>query len=312
MFRRSLFQPFALAIVGGVHACVTFSHEEEATSNESRRAQGTVGVWLDDRSRTLLKKHHPKLADTRVAILQSRELVGSNVYEPLYGAVSTVRVSGVASSHTTEAVTATVSLSGLGGVDAVGLPAPVIGGAKAVDLISRLHSLGVVGASNTTKSVGASNETKSNSAAPTSWCGMVTNQHGDNKELLEFKNVPHEEGLELSGIICPSGLYEEDLHSCSWEPTKNKNTPAEPTEPTECPLCAFIKGGGCKDAFLPFQACLDAFIEEQKNDQSNTGEEKSPDCMALFAPVVECMQSTPAKREYYKGFMEDFSHLFKK
>jgi len=282
-----------------------------------RRVDGTVGVWLDAASRKILQKHYPKLKDVKIVLLQSPDLVGSDIYEPLYGAVSSVKIVGTASASDTEALTVQVSLPGLGGVDAVGLPSPIIGGLPAVHLVQRLQSLGVIGTGTATKALGATSSEPPNvpaSSLPASWCGMVPiGGLSGQKELIEFtrrfESGDPKAGLQLSGIICPSGLYEEQLHTCSWDPTDKNDIGVAPTE---CPLCAYIKEGGCKEAFLPFQECLEASVvdeENAKNSGDDTG--KKRDCMPLFKPVVDCMQSTSEKRAYYKSFMGDFSHLFR-
>lgn len=310
---------FVAAVSGYLASIPSSTHlDNDESTVDDRRRQGTVGVWLDASSRETLKKLFPKLADVRVVLLQSPDFVGTNVYEPLYGAVSSVKVLGSASSSTTEALTAQVSLPGLGDVESVGLPAPVIGGAAAADLIQRLGSLGVMAPSS------------SSFSSEFSWCGMVPTPTGGagGKELLEFKRRLRSSeasagsgpppGLELSGIVCPSGLYEEKTHSCSWDPSSSSDSSSsEGGEDggalSECPLCAFIKAGGCKEEFLPFQACLEASADEQAEQKAKTGVDGGGrDCMHLFGPVVECMQSTAERREYYKSFIEDFAHLFQK
>ena len=124
--------------------------------------------------------------------------------------------------------------------------------------------------------------------------------------------------------MCPEGLYAPATHSCTWEPPPPTPAPAtstadataggsgaeggagaaskEPQEEEEtCALCRFLKGGGCAEEFEPFNACV----------KQATADGTQADCMHLFGPMVECMTRDAEKKEYYKGFLEDFKHLEK-
>jgi hypothetical protein len=174
-----------------------------------------------------------------------------------------------------------VSLSA-GKVDALGLPSAFIGTTSFINVLKKLHDLGVL-------------------ERQSSWCGMVETSESGPKELVQYLVDPNETN-ELKGIICPVAMYDASRHACDIE----KSGAPPSSSSGECPLCTYIKGGGCKDAFLPFQECITAAAE---NVESAHGK---PNCMNLFDPVVKCMQETPQKRAYYAAFMEDFSHLFTK
>mmetsp|Transcript_45551 Transcript_45551/g.102866 ORF Transcript_45551/g.102866 Transcript_45551/m.102866 type:complete len:192 (-) Transcript_45551:188-763(-) len=189
-------------------------------------------------------------------------------------------------------------------VGALGLPSAVIGPEAAEALAKRLESLGAFA-----RPKRAQQET-------TKWCVMAVNPtKGPNspKELVEIDRSPmapdsENEVLELRGIICPADLYEAKLHSCTWDFGESQS----PADLDECPLCAFIKGGGCAEEFMPFKACLEAATAAADKSEDNGGDSPKVDCMPLFAPVVACMDSTPEKRAYYKTFKDDFPHLFAK
>ena len=204
------------------------------------------------------------------------------------------------SSNTASAFLVDVAVSA-GNVTAVGPPVPLLvpparGGAAAaadphaaaVALATRLAELGVLGESN--------------------WARMLEVDPSGERGLVE---VVRQGPLALSGVICASGLYSAETETCAWEPARPSEAEAEAeaaaaaadnSAPTECPLCAYIKGGGCKEEFLPFQACIQKAAE--------TDEE--PNCMGLFDAVAKCMVATEANKAYYAGFISDFPHLFGK
>jgi hypothetical protein len=138
--------------------------------------------------------------------------------------------------------------------------------------------------------------------------------------------------LVLTGMVCPAGLYDAASHSCDWDggggggggDDDKRALAREQEAPRECPLCAYIKGGGCKEAFLPWKACIDATVDwEQaaeaaaalaaKEGRPPPPVEESPSCMgSLFDPVLACMVATETNRAYYSSFIADFSYLFPK
>ena len=128
---------------------------------------------------------------------------------------------------------------------------------------------------------------------------------GKGKELVE---VEQQTPLALTGVICPSWLYAAETETCAWEPegaaeggeTATGTGTGDEGAPAECPLCAYIKGGGCREEFLPFQACIQKAAET----------DDEPDCMRLFGVVADCMIATEANKTYYAGFIADFPHLF--
>jgi hypothetical protein len=156
----------------------------------------------------------------------------------------------------------------------------------------------------------------------------------------EEQRNKEEQQLSLSGIICPLELYDPGTHSCNWNPddsvfvapathgNKSSSSQAQRQEDEEdsdarnaggslksgaeeegkdsenedtCPLCRFLKGGGCSLEFEPFNACVKAAAA---NDTK-------ADCMHLFGPMVECMTRDEEKKAYYQAFLDDFDHLEK-
>jgi len=238
---------------------------------------------------------------------------------------------------------------GAGPVEPIGMPAAFLADSQAaLPLLQRLVNLGVL-----------RKDLNDGTLAP--FCAMLpavdpgtglelnASQQSSrpSKELVEYNVVSKNgtgEHLELTGIICPEGFYDATTATCSWtdradapsdasrtaDDQGDQDKGAAPEPSSECPLCAFIKGGGCAEAFAPFHACVmeqadavdrrdarkKAAVEGAQNGDGHgegkkDGEEKpTPNCMPLFAPVAECMVADGAKREYYHKFIDDFPHLF--
>ena len=55
----------------------------------------------------------------------------------------------------------------------------------------------------------------------------------------------------------------------------------------------------------------DPLIEEDERRFVNTDGPSKTRCAAMTVPMVECMTRDAEKKEYYKGFLEDFKHLEK-
>jgi hypothetical protein len=251
-----------------------------------------------------------------------------------------------------------------GPVAPLGLPAALLAASySAVPLAQRLADLGVLtkvlkeGGASWSGMVPVAVEPGPGAVEPGPGDGGAQQRGGGLKELLQFTRadgsadgIADAPPLELTGTICPAGLYDAAAVRCTWadradaagaqaadagaEGDDDKGAASEPSG--ECPLCAFIKGGGCAEAFAPFQACIsqqadaDERRDAQKkasadgtaqgsadnvsdNDDEAKGQETkaaTPNCMPLFAPVAACMVADEAKRAYYAKFIADFPHLF--
>jgi len=235
--------------------------------------------------------------------------------------------------------------------------------AQALALVERLAALGVLGATAAATSSSSSSSPAPGQAwsaagggalrLPSSWSAMVDPPtprplgHPAPKDLLTYAPAPplpvappggrwpqHQHQahpptpLVLTGLVCPAGLYDPSTHKCAWEGPGSGGGGGggegnDDKAPSECPLCAFIKGGGCREPFLPFQACIEASAEREIAAERAAAarraagepplplpEEEAPGCMHLFGPVVACMKATEQNREYYGGFIKDFAHLF--
>jgi len=68
-------------------------------------------------------------------------------------------------------------------------------------------------------------------------------------------------------------------------------TPNE--KPAECPLCAMVKAGPCRDSFFPFEACLD------RCEASN--EDASLACREPFANMMKCITQHPKEYANFLG-----------
>jgi hypothetical protein len=201
-----------------------------------------------------------------------------------------------------------------GTVKPLGRDVAILGNdAKSLKLADKLIELGVV------------------SSGQNNWCGMVSGFDGvKQSQLLEYQVSDGSGDIRLEGIICPKDNYDKVKHVCSWKPSEEVSVMVDKkkeekmnTKPSqkqtkgnsgmgdECPLCKFIKDGGCKDAFEPFQKCVALASEEEELAKKSGVEAKNKRvCIHLFDPVIECMQSSPEKRDYYAVFIKDFSHLF--
>lgn len=233
-----------------------------------------------------------------------------------------------------------------GPIEPLGLPAAFLADSQAaLPLVQRLTSLGVL-KNNLEDDTLASFCAMVPSIDPRTGLELSAQQQSSkpSKELVEFtvaKNDETDMPLELSGTICPEGFFDAVTGRCTWsdradaardattaddQGDDDKGAASAPSN--ECPLCAFIKGGGCAEAFAPFHACVmeqaDAVDRREarkkaaakggsdnNNDSVKEQEEAPvPNCIPLFAPVAECMMSDGAKRVYYQKFIEDFPHLF--
>jgi len=75
---------------------------------------------------------------------------------------------------------------------------------------------------------------------------------------------------------------------------------AEPVERksaggVECPLCAMVKAGPCKESFYPFEACLDRCAESE--------EKASEACKEPFMDMMRCMAKVRSAPNRETGFV---------
>jgi mitochondrial intermembrane space import and assembly protein 40 len=66
-------------------------------------------------------------------------------------------------------------------------------------------------------------------------------------------------------------------------------------EPYECPMCTFMKGGNCKDAFVTWEECVDR-VREKDGDLAG-------ECGELFMDMHACMMKEE-NRPYYAPMLE--------
>jgi len=69
--------------------------------------------------------------------------------------------------------------------------------------------------------------------------------------------------------------------------------------PAECPLCAMVKAGPCRDSFFPFEACLDRC--------EASGEDPSLACREPFANMMKCITQHPKEYAKFLGVNDDES-----
>lgn len=85
-------------------------------------------------------------------------------------------------------------------------------------------------------------------------------------------------------------------------PQKPKVEAETATQPSseasaECPLCAMVKAGPCRDSFFPFEACLDRC--------EASGEDPSLACREPFANMMKCITQHPKEYAKFLGVSDD-------
>lgn len=63
-------------------------------------------------------------------------------------------------------------------------------------------------------------------------------------------------------------------------------------EEMECGFCLFMKGGGCKDAFIAWENCITI--------ARDTGEDAAEKCMEVTSALMKCMEAHP---DYYEPIL---------
>ncbi|KAG6516172.1 uncharacterized protein LOC121972914 [Zingiber officinale] len=63
-------------------------------------------------------------------------------------------------------------------------------------------------------------------------------------------------------------------------------------EEMECGFCLFMKGGGCKDAFIAWEDCITV--------ARDTGEDAAEKCMEVTSALMKCMEAHP---DYYEPIL---------
>ncbi|XP_074580272.1 uncharacterized protein LOC141836663 [Curcuma longa] len=66
----------------------------------------------------------------------------------------------------------------------------------------------------------------------------------------------------------------------------------EEEEEMECGFCLFMKGGGCKDAFIAWENCITI--------ARDTGEDATEKCMEVTSALMKCMEAKP---DYYEPIL---------
>jgi hypothetical protein len=113
-------------------------------------------------------------------------------------------------------------------------------------------------------------------------------------------------GAVISGLNCTIGNRPGAwMDTAPSQPPTTKpeaiaqTTPAQPSNesPSECPLCAMVKAGPCRDSFYPFESCL--------NRCEASGEDPSDSCRAPFAAMMQCIVQHPRAYAKFLGNSDD-------
>ena len=78
------------------------SMTEEEKKNQTPKKR--VAIHLSNDSISKLEKQYPQFSGTKIVFLESQELAGSGVFEPLFGLESILEIKGLMSCSTVEGV----------------------------------------------------------------------------------------------------------------------------------------------------------------------------------------------------------------
>lgn len=103
---------------------------------------------------------------------------------------------------------------------------------------------------------------------------------------------PHPSDLPPSGPgTAEVGAPQPDAESAEAHQAEGEDEEGEEEE-AECGFCLFMKGGGCKDAFVDWEKC----IEEAEKDKEDVVEK----CFQATAALKKCME---AHSDYYEPIL---------
>lgn len=74
-----------------------------------------------------------------------------------------------------------------------------------------------------------------------------------------------------------------ELASEKSEEAKTENGSPGGEKEGECPLCLFMKAGGCKESFIAWEKCIE--------DSENGKDDREKKCLKVTAALIECMQA---------------------
>lgn len=104
-----------------------------------------------------------------------------------------------------------------------------------------------------------------------------------------LKPLAWEEQIVIEGVVCSSQYMDSD-GNCTYRAPESLSIASDESKENqekECPVCAFMKGGQCKDEFLSFDACI---LNVNKREDGDISE-----CSDVTKKMLDCMK----KYEYY-------------
>ncbi|KAJ8480474.1 hypothetical protein OPV22_024201 [Ensete ventricosum] len=104
---------------------------------------------------------------------------------------------------------------------------------------------------------------------------------------------PDQESLPVAAAVAPvpDQKVADDAEEAKKE-EDNGGVEAEEEEEAECGFCLFMKGGGCKDAFIAWEKCVD--------DAEKSQEDIVDRCSEVTGLLRKCMD---AHADYYEPIL---------